>query len=232
MNEEQQAAYEETARKYRDELNLEEEKKSEKKNNAIKVLEGILRLRQICLFPGLADEKFRDIESAKFEHFKTQIKEILAEGHKVLIFSQFTKVLSILKENIESENIKYSYLDGSTSVNKRKEAIDKFQETEETSVFLLSLKAGGVAINLTKADYVIIFDPWWNPAVEAQAIDRSHRIGQKRNVIVYKMVLENSIEEKMLKLQDKKRDLFENIITTDSNSFKDLSKEELLDLFK
>ena len=232
MNEEQQSAYEETARKYRDELDLEKENKSETKNNAIKVLEGILRLRQICLFPQLADENYKNIGSAKFEHFKTQIKEILAKGHKVLIFSQFTKVLSILKENIESENIKYSYLDGSTSVAKRKEAIDKFQETEETSVFILSLKAGGVAINLTKADYVIIFDPWWNPAVEAQAIDRSHRIGQKRNVIVYKMVLENSIEEKMLKLQDKKRDLFENIITTDSNSFKDLSKEELLDLFK
>ena len=232
MKEDQQNVYEETAKKYRDELELEKGLKSETKNNALKVLEGILRLRQICLFPKLADEKFKNIQSAKFEHFKEQLKEILAKGHKVLIFSQFTKVLSILKKSIKSENINYSYLDGSTTVNKRKEAIEQFQETEETSVFLLSLKAGGVAINLTKADYVIIFDPWWNPAVEAQAIDRSHRIGQKKNVFVYKMVLENSIEEKMLKLQERKRDLFENIITTDSTSFKDLSKEELLDLFK
>ncbi len=232
MNGDQQAAYEATAQKYRNELELEKETQSDKKNNAIKVLEGILRLRQICLFPELANNNYKDIPSAKFEYFKEQIKEILAEGHKVLIFSQFTKVLSILKNNIEKENIAYSYLDGSTSIAKRKDAIERFQETEETSVFLLSLKAGGVAINLTKADYVIIFDPWWNPAVEAQAIDRSHRIGQTKNVIVYKMVLENTIEEKMLKLQEKKKDLFENIITTDSRSFKDLSKKELLNLFK
>ena len=233
MNEDQEQIYQETAKKYRDELGFEDKSSQLKlKNQSMKVLEGILRLRQMCLFPKLVDEKYNDISSAKFDYFKEQIKEIIAEGHKVLVFSQYTKVLALLREKIESEGIRYSYLDGSTALKKREEAIKKFQDTGENSVFLLSLKAGGVAINLTKADYVILFDLWWNPAVEAQAIDRAHRIGQTKNVIVYKMVIENSIEEKILKLQQKKKDLFENIITTDTGTIKSLSQKELLELFK
>jgi len=230
MDSSQREAYTETAENYIKDLQNENNK--ERKNNALKIIEGILRLRQICLFPKLSDNKYSDVKSIKAEYFKEQIKEIIAEGHKVLVFSQFTAVLANLRKIIEDQNISYSYLDGKTSLKKREEEINKFQKKGESSVFLLSLKAGGVAINLTEADYVIIFDPWWNPAVEAQAIDRAHRIGQKKNIIVYRMVVEDSIEEKMLFLQDKKKDLFESIITTDASIFKKLSKEELLQLFK
>jgi non-specific serine/threonine protein kinase len=231
MNEGQRDAYNETSYKYVRDI-FEKKSKGKKENNTLKIIEGILRLRQICLFPEIANDKYTDVYSAKAEYFKDQIREIIAEGHKVLVFSQFTKVLNKLKEIVEQENIAYSYLDGQTNFKNRDQEINKFQKTGESSVFLLSLKAGGVAINLTEADYVIVFDPWWNPAVEAQAIDRAHRIGQKKNIIVYRMIIEDSIEEKIIYLQEKKKDLFESIITTDAGIFKNLSKEELFELFK
>jgi non-specific serine/threonine protein kinase len=230
MEDEQLKLYVETAKYYREELEKEIAEKGINKSS-IKILEGMLRLRQLCLFPRLMNEKFAPIPSAKFDHFTELMEDILAEDHKVLIFSQFVEVLRILREYFDEAGMDYSYLDGSTSLNERGETIKEFQENKNRRVFLLSLKAGGVALNLTAADYVVIFDPWWNPAVENQAIDRSHRIGQTKKVLVYRMVMEGSIEEKMLQLQEEKRSLVENLIISDAKTFKNLKKEDILDLF-
>jgi len=159
------------------------------------------------------------------------LEDILSENHKVLIFSQFVQALHYIKRHLDDNAINYSYIDGTVDVAGRGEMIKAFQEDDGVGVFLLSLKAGGVALNLTAADYVVIFDPWWNPAVEAQAIDRTHRIGQTKKVIVYRMVMADSIEEKMLRLQEQKKALVDNLITSDTKSFKNLSKEDILDLF-
>ncbi|MGD2087062.1 MAG: C-terminal helicase domain-containing protein, partial [Candidatus Aminicenantes bacterium] len=132
----------------------------------------------------------------------------------------------------DREKINYSYIDGSVDAKARGKMIKSFQEDDRVGVFLLSLKAGGVALNLTAADYVIIFDPWWNPAVEAQAIDRSHRIGQTKKVFVYRLVVKDTIEEKMLKLQEQKRDLVEKLITSETKAFKNLSKDDIMNLFR
>jgi hypothetical protein len=231
MEEEQGKVYAETARFYRETLEKEIDEKGVA-GASMKILEGMLRLRQICLFPQLASETFKEIPSAKFEYFKELLEDILAENHKVLIFSQFVQVLKILKIHCDRENICYSYIDGSVDIDTREQMVKGFQEDEGTRVFLLSLKAGGVALNLTAADYVIIFDPWWNPAVEAQAIDRSHRIGQSKKVLVYRMVVKESIEEKMLELQERKKTLVENLIASDTQAFKNLGKEDLLSLFQ
>jgi superfamily II DNA or RNA helicase len=230
MEEEQQELYGKMAAFYRGELEREMESKGVS-GSSMKILEGMLRLRQICLFPQLVGTENETVPSAKFEQLKNVLEDILSEDHKVLIFSQFVQALGIIKEYCNNNGIDYSYLDGSVKVKEREKMIRRFQENEETRVFLLSLKAGGVALNLTAADYVIIFDPWWNPAVEAQAIDRSHRIGQTRNVMVYRMVVKDSIEEKMLALQDRKKALVDNLITSDSRNFKDLDKEDILKLF-
>jgi non-specific serine/threonine protein kinase len=230
MEDEQLKLYMETAKYYREELEKEIDEKGVSKSS-IKILEGMLRLRQVCLFPRLVDEKFAWIPSAKFDHFTELMEDILAEDHKVLVFSQFVEVLKILKGFFDEARIDYSYIDGSTHINDRRKTVEEFQQDENRRVFLLSLKAGGVAINLTAADYVVIFDPWWNPAVEAQAIDRSHRIGQTKKVLVYRMVMKGSIEEKMLQLQEEKRALVENLIASDAKTFKNLKKEDIIGLF-
>jgi len=230
MEDEQLKLYVETAKYYREELEKEIDEKGVSKSS-IKILEGMLRLRQVCLFPRLVDKKFDWIPSAKFDHFTELMEDILAEDHKVLVFSQFVEVLKILKGYFDEAGIAYSYIDGSTHINDRRRTVEEFQQDENRRVFLLSLKAGGVALNLTAADYVVIFDPWWNPAVEAQAIDRSHRIGQTKKVLVYRMVVERSIEAKMLQLQEEKRALVENLITSDAKTFKNLKKEDIIGLF-
>ncbi|MCP4151202.1 MAG: DEAD/DEAH box helicase [bacterium] len=230
MEEEQATLYSEIAKSYRESIENEIEEKGVAKSS-MKILEGMLRLRQVCLFPWLVDEKYSDVPSAKFAHFTGLLEDILAENHKVLVFSQFVEALKIIRGHFDESGIEYSYIDGSVNIKERGKNIKAFQEEEQRQVFLLSLKAGGVAINLTAADYVIIFDPWWNPAVEAQAIDRSHRIGQTRKVLVYRMVVEGSIEEKMLQLQESKRELVENLIVSDTKTFKNLKKEDILKLF-
>lgn len=197
--------------------------------SVIQILEALLRLRQACLFPVLVGDKYKDIESTKFETLKDIIDEILQEDHKILLFSQFVQSLKIIEKDIIAKNIKYSYIDGQTK--RRDLEIKKFQEEKDVNLFLLSIKAGGVGINLTAADYVILFDPWWNPAVENQAIDRSHRIGQTRKVIVYKLIVKDSIEEKILELQSRKKELVSNLITEDAGFFKSLSKEDIMELF-
>lgn len=231
MDEKQLKLYVETAQYYSDEVSRTIDEKGLNKSS-FKILEGMLRLRQICLFPRLVNSKYKAVPSVKFDHFKEMLEDILAEGHKVLVFSQFVKVLSILKDHLDKGGVDYSYLDGSMDAKKRGKAVKRFQEGAGVDVFLLSLKAGGVAINLTAADYVVIFDPWWNPAVEAQAIDRSHRIGQTRKVIVYRMVVKNTIEEKMLELQQKKRDLVDKLVTSETTAFKDLTRDDILKLFQ
>lgn len=199
--------------------------------SAIEIFAALLKLRQIAIFPQLANPKFSDIPSAKFDLLKDTIDEILEEDHKILIFSQFVDSLKIIESHLKKMKIKYSYLDGSVSSLKRKDEIVRFQNEEDTKIFLLSLKAGGVGINLTSADYVILFDPWWNPATEAQAIDRAHRIGQSKKVIAYKMITKNTVEEKIVELQNRKQALVENLITADTSFFKSLSKKDILDLF-
>ncbi|GAB4581043.1 MAG: hypothetical protein Fur0022_37880 [Anaerolineales bacterium] len=198
-------------------------------NNArMKVLEGLLRLRQISNHPKLVEADFRG-ESAKMELLLEHLETLEAEGHKALIFSQFVEMLKLVRGELDKRKIKYNYLDGRT--RKRQEQVDEFQTDPTTPFFLISLKAGGVGLNLTAADYVIHIDPWWNPAVEMQATDRTHRIGQEKPVFVYKLIARDTVEEKILQLQDKKRALVEQLISTEASFFKELSTEDIKVLF-
>ncbi len=150
---------------------------------------------------------------------------MIEEGHKALVFSQFTSMLSIVKKHLDKHNITYAYLDGQTK--NRQKVVESFQNDPDCPVFLISLKAGGLGLNLTAADYVFLLDPWWNPAVEAQAIDRAHRVGQTKQVFAYRLICRNTIEEKIAELQSKKRKLSDAILEADSSLLKSLSKEDL-----
>jgi superfamily II DNA or RNA helicase len=174
------------------------------------VLQALTRLRQICCHPQLANPENSEAESAKLTATLELIEELHAEGHKVLLFSQFVSMLEILRDRLTEMSIPYYWLTGST--NNRSEVVDQFQADEDACVFLLSLKAGGSGLNLTAASYVILYDPWWNPAVEAQAIDRAHRIGQTQPVMAYRMITKNTIEEKIMLLQQKKQLMSANIL--------------------
>ncbi len=180
------------------------------KEHRFEVLRSLMRLRQMCLHPVLLDEKYAKISATKLEALLERIEELVAEGHRVLIFSQFTSFLRLVRQMLEINNYKYLYLAGETK--KRGELIRRFNEETAIPIFLISLKAGGFGLNLTAADYCILLDPWWNPAVEQQAIDRTHRIGQTKPVFVYKMIAKDTIEEKVLALQEKKRKLFQNVL--------------------
>ena len=149
----------------------------------------------------------------------------MLEGHKLLIFSQFVKHLEIVKEMLKSQEIPFAYLDGSST--DRKEQVERFNKDPDLKIFLISIKAGGLGLNLTEADYVFILDPWWNPAVEAQATDRAHRIGQKKKVFTYKFITKNTVEEKILQLQKHKLKLSENLIQSEESVVKTLTKEDL-----
>lgn len=195
-----------------------------------KILEGLLRLRQMCNAPQLLDNtlpKHKQV-SVKIETLLDIITNDLG-NHNALIFSQFTSMLDLIKKELDKKGIKYAYLDGST--RDRKGAVDNFQDSEDIQLFLISLKAGNTGLNLVKADYVYIVDPWWNPAVEAQAIDRTHRIGQDKHIFAYKMICKDTIEEKIMKLQQKKQKIAQDLIVTEDSTFNSLNKEELLDLF-
>lgn len=202
---------------------------SEGMNDArFKILEGLLRLRQIAIHPKLADNSYKG-EAPKFEFLLETLETLQAENHKALIFSQFVETLKLLRKELDARKIKYEYLDGQTQ--KRLERVDSFQNNAAIPFFLISLKAGGVGLNLTAADYVIHLDPWWNPAVEMQATDRAHRIGQNKPVIVYKIIARESVEEKILQLQEKKKHLVNQLITTEASFFKSLTKEDVGALF-
>ena len=191
------------------------------------MLSALLRLRQICCDPSLLPPELNpDVkESAKMELLKELLLESVDSGHKVLLFSQFTSQLHRIRDWMDSQSLKYEYLDGSTS--DRMAHVDRFNQSPDIPVFLLSLKAGGVGLNLTSADTVIIYDPWWNPAAEAQAEDRSHRIGQTRAVTCIKLIVENSIEEKVLELQKIKQELFENLVESPTEAMRSISMEDL-----
>ena len=153
------------------------------------------------------------------------MQEVISEGHKVLVFSQFTSLLALVKKRLDEVGIVYEYLDGQT--DDRKTPVDRFQTDPKCPAFLISLKAGGTGLNLTAADYVFILDPWWNPAVEAQAIGRAHRMGQTNKVIAYRMIARGTVEEKILDLQRTKKDLAESIVSEDGDFMKKLTKEDL-----
>ncbi len=195
------------------------------------ILQGLMKLRQICDSPAILNEpeKFEN-HSIKLEELAREITENIS-NHKALIFSQFLGMLSLIKEKLNELGVKYEYFDGSTSAPDREVAIQSFQNDESVRVFLISLKAGGVGLNLTAADYVYIVDPWWNPAVEQQAIDRTHRIGQTKNIFAYRMICKDTIEDKILKLQEKKRALAKELIADDSTFVKSLSREDVEYLF-
>jgi SNF2 family DNA or RNA helicase len=180
------------------------------KKNSFAILQGLMRLRQICCHPGLIDPKYLKEESAKMESLFYLLDQLHEEGHKVLVFSQFVSMLDLIKARLELESRPYNYLTGQTK--DRKGEIEKFQTTKDPSVFMLSLKAGGSGLNLTSASYVILYDPWWNPAVENQAIDRTHRIGQKNKVIAYRLLTRDTVEEKIRILQHQKTQLVTNVL--------------------
>lgn len=200
------------------------------KGKAIDVFAAILKVRQIALFPDLVSEEYKEVESCKFESVKLLVDEIRSENHKILIFSQFVQVLNRIKTYFDNRGYTYSCITGQT--RDRDSEIRKFQNDDTTGLFLLSLKAGGTGINLTAADYVIIYDPWWNPAVEQQAMDRSHRIGQTEKVTVYKMIVKDTIEEKMLKLQKQKQKMVDELITAEDGIYKSLSADDIAELFE
>ncbi len=195
----------------------------------IRILAEIMRLRRACCNPKLVDENI-NIPSSKLELFGETVEELLENGHKALVFSQFVGHLRLIEEYIKNKGISYQYLDGQTPMKQREAAMTAFQNGEG-SLFLISLKAGGTGLNLTAADYVIHMDPWWNPAVEDQASDRAHRIGQKRPVTIYRLVTENTIEEKILNLHSQKRELADSLLVGSDASSK-LSSEDLLQLIK
>ncbi len=189
------------------------------------ILEALLRLRQIACHPGLLDPKKINGPSAKLDVLLSQLAELTDEGHKSLVFSQFTSLLAIVREQLDKTKIPYEYLDGKT--RNRQEKVERFQNDPACKLFLISLKAGGVGLNLTAADYVFLLDPWWNPAVEAQAIDRTHRIGQTKQVFAYRLITRGTVEEKVLQLQDTKRDLADAIISANNSVIRTLKREDL-----
>ena len=193
--------------------------------NRMHVLEALLRLRQAACHPRLLNPDDKSLESAKVETLIPQLSELIDEGHKALVFSQFTSFLGLVRERLDAEGIRYEYLDGRT--RDRKERVERFQASEETGVFLISLKAGGLGLNLTAADYVFLLDPWWNPAVEAQAIDRSHRVGQERPVFAYRMIARDTIEEKIAELQRKKTEIAEAVLSSDENVLSGMTVEDV-----
>ena len=201
------------------------------KRNRLGILAALLKLRQVCIHPGLLREvNSHAIPSAKFELVKEKIIELMDEGHKVVMFSQFTKMLDIIQEWITNQDYYYERIDGSITGKDRQAAIERFQEKRGSGIFLISLKAGGVGINLTAADYVMHLDPWWNPAIESQATDRVHRMGQKNKVFVYKFIAEGTIEEKIQNLQGEKKKLLAQVIDIDSVEEKSINLDEIKEL--
>jgi non-specific serine/threonine protein kinase len=227
MDTSQRTVYDQWKNRFRKEISISIERVGLMQSK-IKVLEGLTKLRQLCNHPVLLDEGYIG-GSGKFEILTEQIEEVAESGHKILVFSSFVKMLNLLRDHFEGKGIMCSYLDGST--DNRQEVVNEFQHNPDLKVFLISLKAGGVGLNLTQADYVFIVDPWWNPAAEMQAIDRAHRIGQKNKVFVYKAITKDSVEEKILELQESKKELVRNVISVEEGIIKKLSASDIKGLF-
>ncbi|MEM9801428.1 MAG: DEAD/DEAH box helicase [Planctomycetota bacterium] len=193
--------------------------------NKIQVLEALLRLRQAACHPGLVDAAYEGESSAKLDELLERIGEVVHDGHKVLVFSQFTRLLALVRRRLDERDITYEYLDGRT--RKRKERVERFQGDPDCPVFLISLKAGGHGLNLTASDYVFLLDPWWNPAVESQAVDRAHRMGQQRPVFAYRMIAKDTVEERVLELQQSKRELADALFGSGRGLMKSLTRSDL-----
>ncbi|MEW5804370.1 MAG: SNF2-related protein [bacterium] len=231
MTEGQRVIYNQFRERYRASL-LEVIDQAGINQSRFKVLEGLLRLRQICCHPVILSG-FHSMEkgssSGKFLAFQEMLDEVIEEGHKALVFSQFTSMLRIMRRWLDQNDIPYQYLDG--RVRDRDQCVRQFQEDQDCKLFLISLKAGGFGLNLTAADYVFLYDPWWNPAVEMQAIDRTHRIGQQRRVFTYRFITRDSVEEKIQDLQEQKRDLVRNVIHSHESLVKQLTRDDIMALF-
>ncbi len=199
------------------------------KRAKIQILEALLRLRQAACHPALINvESDHNQPSAKLDLLMPQLAEVIEEGHKALVFSQFTSFLALVRRRLEEQGIAYEYLDGKT--RDRQAPVERFQNDPSSKLFLISLKAGGQGLNLTAAEYVFLLDPWWNPAVEAQAIDRAHRIGQSRRVFAYRLITRDTVEEKVLALQATKRELADAIINADNSVLRNITGEDLMTL--
>lgn len=228
MSEEQEKTYEEVKSQYRNEL-LQAIKEQGFNKSKLTIIQGLTKLRQLANHPRMVQEEY-EFNSGKFDEVTERINTAIAEDHKLLVFSQFVKQLEIYRQYLEANNTPYCYLHGQMSQKERADQVKRFNENEQIKVFLISLKAGGLGLNLVSADYVFILDPWWNPAVEKQAEDRSYRIGQTKNVFTYKFITRNTVEEKIVALQQKKLQLAENLIETEESFVKSLDIDELIDL--
>jgi superfamily II DNA or RNA helicase len=220
----QRKQYDDLRRHYRESL-LQRISQNGLGRSKMHVLEALLRLRQAACHPGLLDARQKSEPSAKLDVLLEQLGEIREEGHKALVFSQFTSLLSIVRERLDAGQVPYEYLDGET--RDRQARVEAFQNDPDCSLFLISLRAGGQGLNLTAAEYVFLLDPWWNPAVESQAIDRAHRIGQTKPVFAYRLIARDTVEEKVLELQKTKRDLADAILGEDNSLIRDLKAEDL-----
>ncbi len=196
----------------------------------MQILAALTRLRQICCHPSLFIKDYNE-GSSKLEQCMEIVQEAVNGGHKILLFSGYTSMFEIIEKELKQSNINYFKLTGSTKVEERMRLVDEFNENPEIQVFLISLKAGGTGLNLTGADMVIHYDPWWNVSTENQATDRAYRIGQRNNVQVYKLITKNSIEEKIYKLQERKAKLADEMLDTKTKFVSKLSKEEIMELF-
>ncbi|TDB63970.1 DEAD/DEAH box helicase [Arundinibacter roseus] len=226
MSEDQEKTYEEAKSYYRNMILQHIEDQGMSRSQMV-VLQGLTRLRQLANHPRMVDEEYLG-ESGKFKDVMHKLETVISENHKILIFSQYVKHLELFRQYLNQKDIPYAYLDGST--RDRQKEVESFQNDESIRLFLISLKAGGVGLNLTAADYVFILDPWWNPAIEAQAIDRAHRIGQNRTVFIYKFISKNTVEEKILALQHTKKQLANSLISSEEGFLKSLSREDILAL--
>jgi SNF2 family DNA or RNA helicase len=224
MESSQRLLYDELRQHYRESL-LKKVGEVGIAKSKIQVLEALLRLRQAACHPGLIDRTRADDPSAKLDVLMDQLRDVIEEGHKALVFSQFTSLLALVGKRLASAGMDYEYIDGKTQ--DRQTPVERFQNNPDSRLFLISLKAGGLGLNLTAADYVFILDPWWNPAVEAQAVDRAHRIGQMRQVFAYRLIARDTVEEKILQLQQSKRSIADAILGEENSLIRDLAPEDI-----
>lgn len=230
MEEQQRLIYDAFKNSYRDKIMGTIEQQGIEKSQ-LTILQGLMKLRQICDSPAILNEDVKyPNHSIKLDELTREVSENIG-SHKALIFSQFIGMLTLIREKLKELKIPFEYFDGSTSATERERAIQNFQQNDSCRVFLISLKAGGVGLNLTAADYVYLVDPWWNPAVEQQAIDRTHRIGQTKNIFAYRMICVDSIEDKILQLQEKKKTLAKELISDESSFVKTLTRADVEYLF-
>ena len=209
----------------------EELNKNGFEKSQIKILSLLMRLRQICCHPSLFISNYKG-ESSKLNQCIEVLKDAIASGHKILLFSGYSSMLEIIENSLKKEDIKYFKLTGQTKVGDRIKLVEEFNNNDDIKVFLISLKAGGTGLNLIGADMVIHYDPWWNLSAENQATDRTYRIGQKKNVQVYKLITKDSIEERIYELQQKKANLAKVMLSTEQTFINRLTKEDIMALFE